>query len=726
MKRMSGFMVATVMFLVLLISGCGGGGGDSSSAAPSAPTGVTAAAGHGEATINWTAVAGATSYNIYYSTTTGVTKTTGTKVPNATSPRIVTPLTNGTTYYFVVTAVNANGESVESSQVSALPTPNPPPPAPTGVQATPASGQATISWLPVTDATSYNIYYSITSGVTKATGTKIPNVTSPRIVTPLTNGTTYYFVVTAVNANGESTESSQVSALPTPNPPPPAPTGVQAAAASGQATINWTVVAGATSYNIYYSSTAGVTKTTGTKIPNVTSPRIVTPLTNGTTWYFVVTAQNADGESVESSQVSSLFNNPPGTPTSVTATAGFGEATIGWSAVTGATSYNIYYSTTSGVNKTTGTKITGATSPKIVTGLIRGTPYFFVVTAQNADGESSESSQVSAVPEPPDPTFSQADLAGTWNIRVILSGANPGWYSVKASVNSAGVVSVLGTGGPATPHVIPALSMTSGTGAFAGVATETGAGSEPTFHGKMSSSKNLIAGVSTSPGDPNTFAMHVFVRQIPGVIYSNADLENKPFAYHRIYSGGSHFWEIAQGSTNASRQISLTSKEDSAGPVSLPPANYTTISVDGGGIVSIGAEPTFSGVMSPDKKIIVGTSTDASGAFSLRIIQMKGQIYTQADLAGTHKAYAFHSDSVSSWSRATWVTNLTGNVTFEDFLGSDGGTGLPDPFTLFLDEQGNITSLEAAQHGGMLSFGKDLMVDLGDFLDGAYFVIKVQ
>jgi hypothetical protein len=63
--------------------------------------------------------------NIYWSTTSGVTKTTGTKITGATSPYTHTGLTNGTTYYYVVTAVNSYGESSESSQVSGTPTNGP-------------------------------------------------------------------------------------------------------------------------------------------------------------------------------------------------------------------------------------------------------------------------------------------------------------------------------------------------------------------------------------------------------------------------------------------------------------------------------------------------------------------------------------------------------------------------------------------------------------------------
>jgi lysophospholipase L1-like esterase len=145
-----------------------------------------------------------------------VTKATGTKVAGVTSPSIVSGLTNGTAYYFVVTAVNIfSFESAESTQVSTTPTPAPPPSPPTGVSATAGYGLATINWSPVVGATSYNIYYSTTSPVTKASPTKITGVTTiPKAATGLIIGTTYYFVVTAVNSSGESALSSQVSVIP--------------------------------------------------------------------------------------------------------------------------------------------------------------------------------------------------------------------------------------------------------------------------------------------------------------------------------------------------------------------------------------------------------------------------------------------------------------------------------------------------------------------------------
>ena len=88
---------------------------------PDAPTGVSASAGNASVTISWTNVSGATSYNIYWSTSSGVSPVNGTKIQNATSPYIHSGRTNGTTYYYVVTAVNAGGESSPSSFTYATP-----------------------------------------------------------------------------------------------------------------------------------------------------------------------------------------------------------------------------------------------------------------------------------------------------------------------------------------------------------------------------------------------------------------------------------------------------------------------------------------------------------------------------------------------------------------------------------------------------------------------------
>ena len=144
---------------VLFISACGGGGSSAPPAptAPSAPAGVTITAGDAQVSLSWTAAAGATSYNVYYGLTTGVTTSTATKVTGVTSGGAITGLTNGTTYYFVATAENAVGESAASSEVTAMPVAPPPPSAPAGVTIVSGNAQAVLTWPAVSGATSYNV-----------------------------------------------------------------------------------------------------------------------------------------------------------------------------------------------------------------------------------------------------------------------------------------------------------------------------------------------------------------------------------------------------------------------------------------------------------------------------------------------------------------------------------------------------------------------------------------
>ncbi|HET9313992.1 MAG TPA: endo-1,4-beta-xylanase [Vicinamibacteria bacterium] len=86
---------------------------------PAPPTGLTATAGNAQVALTWSASSGATSYNVKRATTSGgpyatVGSTAGTSFTS-------TGLTNGTTYFFVVSAVNGAGESTSSAQASATP-----------------------------------------------------------------------------------------------------------------------------------------------------------------------------------------------------------------------------------------------------------------------------------------------------------------------------------------------------------------------------------------------------------------------------------------------------------------------------------------------------------------------------------------------------------------------------------------------------------------------------
>ncbi len=271
-----------------------------------APEQVRVNAGNGRVYVTWTSVPKAFEFNIYYGTTPGVTKASGTKVEDQHSPSAsIKGLTNGTTYYFVVTSVNDSGESDISAEASATPSATPPPKAPTDVTAEAGIYQALISWTPSADATSYTIYYQTAPNVTTASPTYVTNAVSPQVVSPLINSQTYYFVVTATNADGESAPSFETHTTPLASPPPLRPSGVTAAEGDGQATISWSPVDGAISYNVYYTSQKFViSKTTGTKVANATRPAVITGLTNKVAYFFVVTAVNGSGESADSSVVS--------------------------------------------------------------------------------------------------------------------------------------------------------------------------------------------------------------------------------------------------------------------------------------------------------------------------------------------------------------------------------------------------------------------------------------
>ena len=113
--------VLLAVMLIFLLSACGTNDRATIASAPDTPANVAVSAGDGQIVLIWDSSSRATSYNIYYSTTSGATKTNGTKITGATSPFTYVGLSNGTTYYYVVTAVNSYGESIESSEVSATP-----------------------------------------------------------------------------------------------------------------------------------------------------------------------------------------------------------------------------------------------------------------------------------------------------------------------------------------------------------------------------------------------------------------------------------------------------------------------------------------------------------------------------------------------------------------------------------------------------------------------------
>jgi fibronectin type 3 domain-containing protein len=268
------------------------------------------------------------------------------------------------------------------------------PAAPTGLAATTANAQVTLTWNASSGATGYYVKRSTTTGSeTQIAAQPTTGYTDNAVA----NGTKYYYVVAAYNSYGQSANSAEVSATPVAPPPPAVPTGLVATAGNAQVMLTWNASSGAASYNVKRSTTSG------SGYQTVGSPRTTsftnTGLTNGTPYYYVVTAIDSSGESGPSSQASATPTapaQPPLAPTGLTATAGNAQVSLTWNASSGATSYHVKRSTTNGSGYAQ--VATPTTTSFADSGLTNGTTYYYVVTAVNSAGESSNSNQASATP----------------------------------------------------------------------------------------------------------------------------------------------------------------------------------------------------------------------------------------------------------------------------------------------------------------------------------------
>jgi fibronectin type 3 domain-containing protein len=185
---------------------------------PSGPANLAATPGSGSATLTWTASTSGspTSYTIYRGTISdGEANTPIATVSGTTTTFTDTGLTNGKTYFYNVAANNSVGVSPDSNEVSVTPAATATaPPAPTGLAATAGNGSVGLTWNASSGATSYSIYRGTAPGAEGATA--IGTATSTSFTdTGLTNGTAYYYKVTASNSAGTSPSSGEATATPT-------------------------------------------------------------------------------------------------------------------------------------------------------------------------------------------------------------------------------------------------------------------------------------------------------------------------------------------------------------------------------------------------------------------------------------------------------------------------------------------------------------------------------
>jgi len=371
-------------------------------------------------TVQWLAVAGATSYNLYFSETTPITQSSAGLITNAVSPYRHTGLTNGKLVYYAVTALNAAGESALSAETGAMPV-APVPAAPATVNVTPGDGNVTIAWAPVSRADSYSVYWSKSPGLVPggAGVTQIDDIQATSYShVGLNNFDHYYYLVTAVNTGGESVASAEASAVPVP-PAQGAPTNLTATAGDTQVLLSWSASLDATSYNVYWSKTAGVVPgAVGvTQIPGVTATSYAhSGLTNGDTYYYVVSAVALAGESAPSAEVSARpMPPPPPAPLGMTAIAPKDvlQVTLQWFDITDYPSaaapiqlgYNVYRGLQPGLasyyeDSSLATKFANVTAPVIDASVVKATTYYYLVTSfvpAFPEVESAASGEVSVM-----------------------------------------------------------------------------------------------------------------------------------------------------------------------------------------------------------------------------------------------------------------------------------------------------------------------------------------
>ncbi|UCE74725.1 MAG: fibronectin type III domain-containing protein, partial [Methanomassiliicoccales archaeon] len=403
------------IFYVKIVEWGGNGGPDYTydvnvieTAPPSAPRNLAVNVGDSYVNLTWEAPtsdggASITSYWIYRGTEQGQ-ETLHDTVGNILYYDDITDVTNGVTYYYYVKARNIAGESPASNEESAIP--GTVPDAPTNLATSPGDKYINLSWTAPTyngglNITNYRIYRSKSPGKKdfyKETG----NVTFFND-TGLTNGDTYYYNVSAVNAIGEGPLSGETNA--TPIAVPGAPRSLEVTVGDSFVNITWTNPTSnggtpITKFKIYRSEQSGeeefLAETEYTSFYNDTE------VTNGMKYFYVVSAVNKVGEGPQSDEIEAIPVTIPTTPRNVAvSSSGDSYVHLTWTepASNGGSSisnYRIYRSTATGEEKFL-TEIGNVTEYNDTTVTI-GVTYYYNVSAKNDVGEGVISNEISVKP----------------------------------------------------------------------------------------------------------------------------------------------------------------------------------------------------------------------------------------------------------------------------------------------------------------------------------------
>lgn len=403
----------------------------------SAPTGLSSSAITAtSATVSWGAVGGASAYNLEYKLSTASTWTPMNNITG--TSQNLTGLTASSTYNFRVYAVCSGGVSPVSTTANFTTTSSGGGGScgiPGNIAALPAATSAVISWDPVGGATSYSLQYKLTTTTSWTTASS--NAISPFTIPNLTANTTYNYRLRAICGTNIGTYSTTANFTTTSSggggscgtPTNLASSGITASSAM----LSWAAVAGATNYNLEYKvSTASAW--TPLSVGNVTTYNL-TGLAASTSYNYKVTAV-CGGNTGTASTVAAFTTTASGgggscgTPTGLTSTPAGTSAAVSWTAVSGATTYNVQYRTGTGAWVTVG-PISAPTVNASLTPLTPTTIYEFQVRANcgNIIGSWSASASFTTT------SSSCGTPSGLSSANVTSSSADVSWASVGGATS---------------------------------------------------------------------------------------------------------------------------------------------------------------------------------------------------------------------------------------------------------------------------------------------------
>ena len=283
-----------------------------------APAGLAVNQVAGAVQLTWNTSTNATGYTVRRAAASGGPYTViGTTITGLAFTDFAAPLGVASTY--TVAALTAGGEGSASAPVSlqALA-------APANVTATAGLSSVALSWTASPGAATYIVRRAIASSGPFTTLVSSLAATSTNDTTAV-NGTTYYYTVAAVGPAAESAPTAAARSA-TPAAAPVAAPSLYASPRIASVYLTWIAPANATTYTLRRATVSGgpyATLFTGFSATTFTDAAVV----NGSTYFYVVSAQSAGGTSADSAEVSA-------TPSATQTNTFINTAAGAWSAVT--------------------------------------------------------------------------------------------------------------------------------------------------------------------------------------------------------------------------------------------------------------------------------------------------------------------------------------------------------------------------------------------------------